>query len=89
MNSILSEKDRKAVLEILVEQLGVEESQLTPTARLQEDLGADSLTLIEIIMALDEEFKISVPDETAEKLSTVGDLFETLEGFLDQRPSKL
>jgi acyl carrier protein len=83
MKSILSESDSKAVLEILVEQLGVTESQLTPEARLKEDLGADSLTLIEIVMALDEQFDISIPDEA--NVSTVGELFEML-GELLARP---
>jgi len=78
MNNILSEKDTKAVLEILVEQLGVEESQLTPEARLEEDLGADSLEIVEIIMALEEQFQISIPDEASEKVSTVQDVFNAI-----------
>lgn len=82
MNSILSEKDTKAVLGILVEELGVPEAQLTPDARLQEDLGADSLTLVEITMALEDRFNLSIPDEEWEKVSTVGDLFEALGDLL-------
>jgi acyl carrier protein len=88
MNDFLSEKDAKAVLEILVEQLGVEESQLAAAARLQEDLGADSLTLTEIVLTLEEQLNISIPDETAEKVSTVGDIFEMLAGLLAERPAK-
>ena len=85
MNNLLSESDTKAVLAILVEQLGVEESQLTPEARLEEDLGADSLDKVEIIMTLDERFHVSVPDEIAERVSTVEDLFETLDDLLRKR----
>ena len=78
MKDILSERDTKAVLDILVEQLGVQEAQLTSEARLEEDLGADSLTKVEIIMALEDRFELSIPDEESEKVSTVGDLFEVL-----------
>ncbi len=76
MNGTLSESDRKAVRDILIEQLGVEASQLTPEARLQEDLGADSLTLVEIAMALEERFDLSIPDEEWEGISTVAEVFE-------------
>ena len=87
MNNILSEIDTNIVLDILVEQLGVEKSQLTPEARLEEDLGADSLDIVEIAMALDEQFHISIPDETIERVSTVGDLFDVLSEFLgNSRP---
>ncbi len=82
MSNLLSESDTKAVLDILVEQLGVQPDQLTPDARLEEDLGADSLDKVEIIMNVDERFGISVPDELAERVSTVGDLFETLADLL-------
>jgi acyl carrier protein len=85
MNNILSETDANALFDILVEQLGVEKSQLTPEARIQEDLGADSLTLIEINMAIEEQFDVEIPDEVAEKISTVGDLFGAL-GELMGRP---
>jgi acyl carrier protein len=85
MNNLLSEKDTKAVLDILVEQLGVKQDQLTPEARLEEDLGADSLDKVEIIMSLDEQFSISVPDELAERVSSVGDLFELLADLLQNQ----
>jgi acyl carrier protein len=85
MNSILSEKDTKAVLEILVEQLGVEESQLTPEARLKEDLGADSLEKVEIMMALEELFQISIPDEAADNVSTVQDVFDAISDLVGSR----
>jgi acyl carrier protein len=84
MNNVLSETDARIVLDILTEQLGVERSQLTPEARLEEDLGADSLELVEIAMALDEQFHISIPDEAIEKISTVGDIFEVLSEFVSK-----
>lgn len=82
MNNILSDNDTKAVLDLLVVQLGVQREQLTPDARIQEDLSADSLTVIEIAMAIEERFNISIPDEQWETVSTVGDLFETLAKLL-------
>jgi acyl carrier protein len=58
---------------IIVDQLSVEEAEVTVEASFIEDLGADSLDIVELIMALEEEFEIEVPDEDAEKLQTVGD----------------
>lgn len=57
----------------IVEQLNVEPEQVTPEASFEDDLGADSLDLVELIMALEEEFGISIPDEDAEKIKTVAD----------------
>jgi acyl carrier protein len=88
MNNRLSETDNNIVLDILVEQLGVERPQLTPEARLQEDLGADSLELVEIAMALDEHFNISIPDEALERISTVGDIFDVLSEFVGNSQPK-
>lgn len=61
------------VKEIIVEQLGVEASQVTEKAKFVDDLGADSLDTIELVMALEEEFSIEIPDEDAEKIVCVGD----------------
>ena len=61
------------VKSIIVEQLGVEADEVTPTASFTEDLGADSLDIVELVMAFEEEFGIEIPDEDAEKLQTVGD----------------
>lgn len=58
---------------VIVEQLGVEESEITLESSFIEDLGADSLDVVELIMALEEEFDIEIPDEDAEKILTVGD----------------
>ncbi len=61
------------VKEIICEQLGVEESEVTPAAKFIEDLGADSLDTVELVMAFEEEFDLEIPDEDAEKITTVGD----------------
>ena len=58
---------------IIVEQLGVDEDEVTPTASFVDDLGADSLDQVELVMALEEEFKLEISDEDAEKIKTVQD----------------
>ena len=67
------------VKDIIVEQLGVKPEQVTPEAKFIEDLGADSLDTVELVMALEEEFGIEVPDEQAEKLQSVGDVIKYIE----------
>jgi acyl carrier protein len=64
------------VKEIIVEQLGVEENDVAPAAKFIEDLGADSLDTVELVMAFEEEFDIEIPDEDAEKITTVGDAIQ-------------
>ena len=64
------------VKEIIVEQLGVEEDEVTPNAKFIEDLGADSLDTVELVMALEEPFDIQIPDEDAEKIVTVSDAIQ-------------
>ncbi len=66
------------VKEIIVEQLGVNAEQVTPEASFIEDLGADSLDTVELVMAFEEEFGAEIPDEDAEKLKTVGGVIEYL-----------
>lgn len=66
----------KRVKEIIVEQLGVNESEVTPEAKFVDDLGADSLDLVELVMALEEEYNMEISDEDAEKILTVGDAIE-------------
>jgi len=68
------------VKDIIVEQLGVNASQVTPTASFVEDLGADSLDQVELVMAFEEKFGAEIPDEDAEKLTTVGGVIEYLKG---------
>lgn len=64
------------VKEIIIEQLGVAETAITSEASFIDDLGADSLDIVELIMALEEEFDLEIPDEDAEKIVTVGDVVE-------------
>ena len=67
------------VKKIVVDQLGVSEDQVTPEAKFIEDLGADSLDQVELVMALEEAFGSDIPDEDAEKLTTVGDAIAYVE----------
>ena len=67
------------VREIICEQLGVSEGDVTPEASFIEDLGADSLDIVELVMALEEEFGLDIPDEDADKLKTVGDAMNYLQ----------
>ena len=70
------------VKQIIVEQLGVDESEVTPTASFIDDLGADSLDTVELVMALEEGFGMELPDEDAEKITTVKDAINYIEGHL-------
>lgn len=67
------------VVAIVVDKLGVEESQVTPEASFTGDLGADSLDTIELIMEIEKEFGITIPDDQAEKITTVGDAIAHIE----------
>ena len=78
MASSIEEK----VKQIIVEQLGVDESEVTPTASFIDDLGADSLDTVELVMALEEGFGIEIPDEDAEKITTVKDALAYIESHL-------
>ena len=64
------------VKEIICEQLGVEEEEINTNAKFIEDLGADSLDTVELVMAFEEEFELEIPDEDAEKIVTVGDAIQ-------------
>ena len=72
------------VKSIIAEQLGVKPEEVTPEASFIDDLGADSLDTVELIMALEEEFSIEIPDEEAEKMTTVGDAIK----YIDQKAQK-
>ncbi len=72
------------VKEIIVEQLGVNENEVTPEAKFVDDLGADSLDLVELVMALEEEYNIEISDEDAEKILTVGDAMEYIKSHVAQ-----
>ena len=67
------------VKKIVVEQLGVKEDEVTPNASFVDDLGADSLDTVELVMALEEAFKIEISDEDAEKITTVGEAVKYIE----------
>jgi len=68
------------VKEIIVDQLGVDAEQVTPEASFIDDLGADSLDTVELVMAFEEEFNIEIPDEEAEKIKSVGNAIEYIKG---------
>ena len=67
---------------IIVEQLGVDAAEVTPEASFIDDLGADSLDTVELVMAFEEEFDIEIPDEIAEKIATVKDAYEQISASL-------
>jgi len=75
--------DFEKIKAIIVEQLGVDESEVTPEAHFIDDLGADSLDTVELVMALEEEFGIEISDEDAEKIQTVGDVSK----YIDEHSS--
>ena len=69
---------------VIAEQLGIQDSEVTPGATLQKDLGADSLDTVELIMTLEEEFGIEIPDEDAEKAKTVQDIIDYIDNKLKE-----
>lgn len=71
------------VMKIIVEQLGVKEEEVTSEASFVDDLGADSLDTVELVMALEEEFKIEIPDEDAEKITTVKQAIDYIDHHLE------
>jgi acyl carrier protein len=75
--NVASVKDR--VIDIVAEQLGVDKEKITPETHFINDLGADSLDTVELVMELEEEFDISIPDDAAEKIQTVGQAIEFIE----------
>ena len=68
---------------IIVDQLGVSRDELSPEASFIDDLGADSLDIVELVMAMEEEFDIEIPDDDAEKIQTLGDAIRYLKGKLE------
>lgn len=71
------------VKDIIVEQLGVDAAQVTEEAKFVEDLSADSLDTVELVMALEEEFSVEIPDEDAEKITSVGDAIKYIQEHQD------
>lgn len=72
----MADKTFSKVKEIIIDQLGVDENEITPEASFVDDLGADSLDIVELIMALEEEFSMEISDEDAETITTVGEAVE-------------
>lgn len=76
---------QEKITEIIVEQLGVKAEEVVPEASFVDDLGADSLDTVELVMAFEEEFGAEIPDEDAEKLQTVGDAIKYVEEKTSQK----
>jgi acyl carrier protein len=70
---------KKRIVEIIATQLGIDQADVTPEANVVDDLGADSLDVVELVMALEEEFNLEIPDEEAEKIKNVQDIFTYME----------
>ena len=73
------------VIQIVCDNLGVNKEQVTRTTSFQEDIGADSLDIVELVMELEEEFEITIPDEEAEKIKTVGEAIDYIEKELGKK----
>ena len=71
--------NEKRLIEIIAQQLGIDANNVTPDASFMEDLGADSLDTVELVMALEEEFDLEIPDSDAEKIQTVQDALDYLD----------
>lgn len=78
MTDTLTETEMTRVQDILMQQLQIKRDQIKPEAGIMEDLGADSLDMVEIAMKAEEEFSLTLPDEEAEKIVTVADLYEAV-----------
>lgn len=72
-----------SIKSMIVDQLGVEESSITLESSFIDDLNADSLDMVELVMAMEQEFDISIPDEVAEKVATVGDAVDYIKGLAE------
>ena len=75
------------VIDIVAEQLGVEKDKITPETSFVNDLGADSLDTVELVMELEEEFDINIPDDAAEKIQTVGQAIDFIEKYNEKQSS--
>jgi acyl carrier protein len=80
VEEVMASPVEQKVKQIIVEQLGVDESQVDNKASFVDDLGADSLDIVELVMAFEEAFELEIPDEDAEKIATVGDAITYIEG---------
>jgi acyl carrier protein len=73
---------KKRIVQIIARQLGIEEADISPQSSVVEDLGADSLDVVELVMALEEEFDLEIPDTEAEKILNVQNIFDYMENAL-------
>jgi acyl carrier protein len=80
-----SKKTEERVIEIVCENLGVNKEQVTRNTSFIEDVGADSLDIVELVMELEEEFEITIPDEQAEKIKTVGEAIDYIDRELGKK----
>ena len=80
----MADESQQKVIDLIVDQLGVDADNVTPDAHFIDDLGADSLDTVELVMAFEEEFDIAIPDEDAEKLETVGNAIDYLNKRLSE-----
>ena len=80
----MADDSQQKVIDLIVDQLGVDADNVTPEAHFIDDLGADSLDTVELVMAFEEEFDIEIPDDDAEKLETVGNAIEYLNKRLSE-----
>ncbi|HCK11888.1 MAG: acyl carrier protein [Gemmatimonadetes bacterium] len=80
----MADESQQKVIDLIVDQLGVDADNVTPDAHFIDDLGADSLDTVELVMAFEEEFDIEIPDEDAEKLETVGNAIDYLNKRLSE-----
>jgi len=85
MNTTLSEQDIRGIQIILTQQLDISRAQLTESAAIMSDLGADSLDVVEISMNLEERFNLAIPDEQWVRVKTVGDLYSAMSELLAMR----
>lgn len=78
----MADDSKQKVIDLIVDQLGVDADNVTPDAHFIDDLGADSLDTVELVMEFEDEFEINIPDEDAEKIQTVGDAVKYITGKL-------
>ena len=83
LNFIIMENVKEKVVSIIVDKLGVNPEDVVETASFTNDLGADSLDTVELIMEFEKEFNVTIPDDQAEKISTVGDALKYIEENID------
>ena len=82
MTETLTEKEIAAVQDLLIDKLGIKREQLVPDAKIKEDLGADSIDTVDIIMGLEEKFELTIADDAADQVQTVDDVYSLLAKLL-------